>query len=342
MSRRRRQTRINWRTWRWDGTEGIDFVRCRICGDHRRVISGRHLSKHGTDREEYMEEYGLAADELIAREFRTQRSSRPDFYPYGKREWIDGIQKIYKREGKIFAGYLQDKYPPIYNQGPWLFGDWDTALRAAGFDPEGMRLRTLWDQRRVIKEIRRMRNQHLPLNAYYAMKYHNSLLHAAVKQFGSWSKALLEAGISKKQVSGKLQSSRLVVLRALRDALEDHSTRDIPQALALQAVHYFGSLRNAIIAMKRDPRVLGGWSERKITTILSEMHRLKKTLSHTKVQRENQALVSAAEAYFGSWRKALRAAGIDAREYDLRVQRHLSARPPRRRQTVKRFGENER
>jgi hypothetical protein len=38
--------------------EGIDFVSCRICGDHRRVLSGRHLSKHGTDREEYMEEYG--------------------------------------------------------------------------------------------------------------------------------------------------------------------------------------------------------------------------------------------------------------------------------------------
>jgi hypothetical protein len=37
------------------GVEGIDFVRCRICGDHRRVISGRHLSKHDTDRETYME-----------------------------------------------------------------------------------------------------------------------------------------------------------------------------------------------------------------------------------------------------------------------------------------------
>jgi hypothetical protein len=42
-----------------DGDEGVDFVRCRICGDHRRVISGRHLSKHDTDRETYMEEYHL-------------------------------------------------------------------------------------------------------------------------------------------------------------------------------------------------------------------------------------------------------------------------------------------
>jgi hypothetical protein len=33
------------------------LFRCRLCGDHRRVISGRHLSKHGTNREEYMEEW---------------------------------------------------------------------------------------------------------------------------------------------------------------------------------------------------------------------------------------------------------------------------------------------
>ena len=52
------------------GDEGIDFVRCRICSDHRRVISGRHLSKHDTDRETYMEEYNLTPDELIAKDFR--------------------------------------------------------------------------------------------------------------------------------------------------------------------------------------------------------------------------------------------------------------------------------
>jgi hypothetical protein len=32
----------------FDSDDGIEFVRCRICGDYRRVISGRHLSKHDT------------------------------------------------------------------------------------------------------------------------------------------------------------------------------------------------------------------------------------------------------------------------------------------------------
>ena len=77
-----------------DGEEGIDFVRCRICGDHRRVISGRHLSKHDTDRETYMEEYNLSPDELIAKAFRMIRSSRPDFRANGKGEWIAALKTL--------------------------------------------------------------------------------------------------------------------------------------------------------------------------------------------------------------------------------------------------------
>ena len=56
-----------------------------------RVISGRHLSKHGTDRETYMAEHALSPDELIAKDFRVLRSSRPGFKPYGQTEWIGAI-----------------------------------------------------------------------------------------------------------------------------------------------------------------------------------------------------------------------------------------------------------
>jgi hypothetical protein len=97
--------------------EGFDFVRCRICGDHRRVISGRHLSKHGTDREEYMEEYGLSPDELVAKDFRIIQSSRRGYQPYGKREWIAAIKRINRQGGSVFAAALQKKYPYLYQQG---------------------------------------------------------------------------------------------------------------------------------------------------------------------------------------------------------------------------------
>jgi hypothetical protein len=101
------------RNRRFDKGDGIEFVCCRICGNYRRVINSQHLSKHDTDRETYMEEYDLSPDELIAKAFRMIQSSRPGYYPNGKNEWIAAMKKVYEKDGKVFAGHLQDK-PNIY------------------------------------------------------------------------------------------------------------------------------------------------------------------------------------------------------------------------------------
>jgi hypothetical protein len=128
----RQRKRVRPRRRRLDGDEGIDFVRCRICGDHRRVISGRHLSKHDTDRETYMREYDLSPDELIAKAFRLIQSSHPGYHPYTKKSWIAAMQKVYENDRNVFAKYLQHIYPQLYSQGVWIFGDWDKALEAGG------------------------------------------------------------------------------------------------------------------------------------------------------------------------------------------------------------------
>jgi hypothetical protein len=169
----------------FDSDDGIEFVRCRICCDHRRVINRQHLSKHDTDRETYMEEYHLTPDELIAKDFRRIQSSRHGYYPNGKSEWIAAMKKVYKKDGKVFAGNLQDNYPHLYEQGIWIFGDWDKALLATGFDPEKMRKRSIWDEEKIIETIRTMHKKHLPLYAAYVMdnplscsqrRYANSVL----------------------------------------------------------------------------------------------------------------------------------------------------------------------
>jgi hypothetical protein len=83
-----------------EGRNGIDYVRCRICGEHRRVISRRHLSKHDTDRQSYLERYGLSPDELIVKDFRQIQTSRPGYHPYSKGEWIEAVKRVYEIEGK--------------------------------------------------------------------------------------------------------------------------------------------------------------------------------------------------------------------------------------------------
>ena len=89
--------RNRWQRGRLTGIEGVDFVACRICGDRRRVISGRHLSKHGTDRASYMNEYKLSPDELVAKAFRIIQSCQPGFKPNTKAEWVDATERNFAR-----------------------------------------------------------------------------------------------------------------------------------------------------------------------------------------------------------------------------------------------------
>jgi hypothetical protein len=295
----------------YDKTDGVDFVRCRICGKHLCVISGPHLSTHGTDRETYMQEYGLSPDQLCSKTFRVNHSSRPDFCPHSKWEWIAAIRRVHKQQGQVFAGYLQDNHRHLYNQGVWFFGDWDKALRAAGFAPEQMRLWAFWDQAKLISQIQRLRKRNLPLYANYVLDNHKKLFSAALRQFGSWKKALVAAGI---EIPKYADGGRLGILRAL-DALHGRSIADIPSPLESSAVHYFGSLPKAIRAAKKErlssPKV-------RISTTLSRMHRSKQRLAYTEVRRDNLPLVRAAEKQFGSWGKALNAAGIDPDLYYVR------------------------
>ena len=116
--------------------------------------------------------------------------------------------------------------------------------------------------------------------------------------------------------------SRLQLLRTVRDCLEIKRKRRISQAVKRQAAYYFGSLDKAIVALKRDQRFLSGWSKPKIIKILSRMHRSEKNLAYANMRHKFPALLSAAEAHFGNWGKALYAAGIDPKEYFVRRDWH--------------------
>jgi hypothetical protein len=70
---------------------------------------------------------------------------------------------------------------------------------------------------------------------------------------------------------------------------------------------------------------LDGWSEAKIIAAITELHRSQHSLKYSEVRRKWGALISAAEAYFGSWGRALRAAGIDPEQHNARVYRFSAA-----------------
>jgi hypothetical protein len=175
-----------------------------------------------------------------------------------------------------------------------------------------MRLRTYWEAERVLTKIRLLRKKGVPLYPAYVLKHYAALFSAALRIFRSWPNALVAAGF---EVSGSPHDGRRGVLRALHDALEQHAENDLPDKLKLYAAYYFGSLEKAKAALKTDRRFRAGWNKRKIIAANRERHRLGKPLGYAAARRDNPALASAAEAYFGTWGNALYAAGFDPNLY---------------------------
>lgn len=87
---------------------------------------------------------------------------------------------------------------------------------------------------------------------------------------------------------------------------------------------YFGSWRNAIVAAGLDPKQVcrrkRKWTKEHILERIQELHKAGEDLSHSAAKRNHQYLVVVAinKRFFGSWRNAIAAAGID---YE-RVSKH--------------------
>jgi hypothetical protein len=110
-----------------------------------------------------------------------------------------------------------------------------------------MRLRTYWEPGRVVTKIHFLREKGVPLYPAYILKHYAALFSATLRIFGSWSNALIATGL---EVPDSPHGGRTGVLRALRDALKEHSENDFSQNLKLHAVYYFGSFGKAKAALK--------------------------------------------------------------------------------------------
>jgi hypothetical protein len=115
--------------------------------------------------------------------------------------------------------------------------------------------------------------------------------------------------------------------QTLRDTLDSGSKNDVPGPLKSCAVYYFGSLEKALAATNRKGVSVSTKTKTKIKTVLCRMHTAKQSLIYGQARRNDPALVRAAEKQFGSWGKALYAAGIDPNLYYVR---HKALRVPLR------------
>ncbi len=182
------------------------------------------------------------------------------------------------------------------------FGSLHSALIAAGL-PTPVRKR--WTKRSVIQALRIRSEKGPPLS--HVWKDNKPLFRAAVNHFGNWNAALRAAGLKFKTYQ---KWSKERILDIIRQSYHGQSFNDVDPILISIANKHFGGFYKAVEAAGLDlPH--GKWSKRSIIDRIQEYY-----INGLRIGINgfgDKQFAQNAKRYFGTWREAVKAAGLESR-----------------------------
>lgn len=184
-----------------------------------------------------------------------------------------------------------------------------------------------WTAAKVIATIQRLHERGVDLSPTGIRKSHSALFSSARSKshFGSWKAAVTAAGLDYSKIKrGKQVWSRERILRRISHAYQTHEDllsgefklRHKKLYSAACAKRYFGSWKKAIEAAGIDYSALRSehfWSRQRILRTIREIQGRGELLNWSALNSRYPSLYRAARRpeNFGSWRKAVEAAGIE-------------------------------
>lgn len=195
-----------------------------------------------------------------------------------------------------------------------------------------------WTRQTIIDEIRRMHKAKEDMS-FAALERNNlSLMRASAWHYGTWRRAVEEAGIDYESLSRYRRWSKARIIARIQELYaegQDLSWRAVSQevdpALAASALrpNGFGSWPEAIEAAGLDINEVARykyWNEERVLKAIKERHKAGVNLSSRNAQKNDQSLFCAARRRFETWDKALEAAGLDASKIRIRKPAHADAK----------------
>src|SRR5947208_162736 len=182
----------------------------------------------------------------------------------------------------------------------------------------------VWNQKRILRELRRLHKAGKNLAYTYLAKIDQSLLSAAAYHFGSYRHAIAAAGIDYREVLRRprwtKQNIIALIKQARRQGQDLHWSavtrrRDELKLAAFAALQprLFGSWDRALTAAGLDADDVNRyrkWDRESILFELKGRYKDHDPLNSGAIQREDPGLHAAAVRHFGSYDAALRGARI--------------------------------
>jgi hypothetical protein len=326
-------------------TELRNYVDCKICGQDFGALTYHLISQHQITPDEYREEH--PGVELVCETLRVgiaqRRLRHRPVLPHWEEIWspeyvLDRMAELHRRKFPINSDSVRERENALFNQAIKHFGSWDIAVRRIGLDPAQIRLfRPTWrgispwrrsSKTAIIAELRHRKKAKEPISwkKIVHTEFGPAFLLRATKLFGTWGAALAAAGLdpfggARSHWTHASKAAVLAEIRRRKSAGEPLLSKEIQaerwgQALVIRGCELFGSWNAALLEVGIESTTgPSEWADATKKDIVAEIRRRKRAgepLRTTKILRESRgrALLDNATRLFGSWNRALLAAGI--------------------------------
>jgi hypothetical protein len=240
------------------------------------------------------------------------------------------LGKLHKSGANLSYNGLSRKNQALVSAAAYHFGSYRDAVAAAGIAYAEVLRRPRWTKKIIISLIKKGRREGADLNWGTVTRggggsaFLNELSRAAFaslqsRLFGTWTKALVAAGLDADEVSRYRKWDKAEIVYELRSRHRDGAgmnsgavQKEMPD-LHAAAVRSFGSHDSALKAAGVNPaeaRLRRSWTKAAVLAAVKSLAGAKKSISDTTVRRKNSALYGAATRLFGSFSAARAAAGV--------------------------------
>ncbi len=216
--------------------------------------------------------------------------------------------------------------PELHAVATEHFGTWETALQYSGISEYRVAVEADFSADQVLRRLQTMCTSGYNLSMHRNSRRDRRFYLAARLHFGSWKEAMLAAGINLKNVRmsskpRRLDREKIIEQLRMRQAaglsIERKTVFLENRTLAIAATSVFHSWPRALVAAglmaKENLRDNGGrkWDKQRVIAAINKRRREGRDCDRPTVRRDSPRLVDAAQRYFGTWKSALEAAGMN-------------------------------
>jgi hypothetical protein len=317
----------------WTKQKVLDEIQA-VYRSEGKINSSFIQKNHGYLYTAAVKRFGAWKDAVIAAGFDYQKikQSEGNVRVFTHKKIIARIQEIYKAEGRLTSRFVQFKFPGLWGAAKNRFGNYGAAVTAAGFDykkikDEEHQKHVIWNPEKVKASLLGVYHAHNKLSQKFLKQHDSPLLSAAVKYFGTYAAAVKAAGIDYDDVrlgykplrfKGKRQIAR-EIRRRNKLGLPINSFAVYKQAgdLYHAATVYFPRppWASALRFAGFDPKEVSPMNHwRRKPFLLQEIRNRFESglpLYGSFIQKNCAGMYQGAARLFGSWRKAIEAAGLN-------------------------------